>query len=83
LLACESAADRQTSSLPQPPAASDTAAAPPKSDEPVTIERAAQEFLADIEARKMDDSTRRKYRTMLKQLRKYADESGFLYLSQL
>ncbi len=30
----------------------------------------------------MDESTRRKCRTMLKQLRAYADEVGFRYLNQ-
>jgi hypothetical protein len=46
------------------------------------IERVASEFMADIEARQMDESTRRKYRTMLKQLQAYTDEFGFRYLSQ-
>jgi len=53
-----------------------------KKDEPVTIARAATEFLADMGARQMDEATRRKYRTMLKQLRSYADEFGFRFLSQ-
>jgi integrase len=55
---------------------------PPQEARLATIEQAAKEFLSDIEARRMDESTRRKYRTMLKQLRAYADHCGFLYLNQ-
>ena len=70
------------SQQPVQPPVSEPAGIAPKNNEPVTIERAVKEFLADIEARKMDDSTRRKYRTMLKQLRAYADERGFVQLNQ-
>ena len=66
--------------LPCAQAVAEPAAA--KRDEPVTIELVASEFMADIEARQMDEATRRKYRTMLKQLQGYADEFGFRYLSQ-
>jgi len=76
------AACRQAAPLPEPLPVSEPATAVPKKDEPVTIEQAATDFLADIEARKMDESTRRKYRTMLKQLRAYSDEMGFRYLNQ-
>jgi integrase/recombinase XerD len=76
----ETAAISQPAQLPQPPV-SESASVARNNNEPVTIERAVKEFLADIEARKMDDSTRRKYRTMLKQLRAYAAERGFLYLN--
>lgn len=76
------AAGTQPVPVPEPPPASEPGPAGPKKDEPVTIGRAAAEFLADIEARQMDESTRRKYRTMLKQLRAYADELGFRYLNQ-
>ena len=76
----ETAASPQPAQLPQPPVP-ESASVAPNNNEPVTIERAVKEFLADIEARKMDDSTRRKYRTMLKQLRAYAAERGFLYLN--
>jgi len=78
----EAAAGTQPVPLQEPPAVSEPAAALAKRDEPVTIERAAREFLADIDARRMDESTRRKYRTMLKQLGAYADEVGFRYLNQ-
>lgn len=78
----ETAAGTQPAPIPEPPNVSEPASAVPKKDEPVTIERAATEFLADIEARQMDESTRRKYRTMLKQLRAFADQFGFRYLSQ-
>ena len=54
----------------------------PNRDAPVTMERAVAEFLADVDARRMDDETRRKYRTMLTQLRRYADELGFRHLTQ-
>src|SRR5712692_5693953 len=74
------AAGTQPVPVPEPPLVSEPGPAGPKKDEPVTIGRAAAEFLADIEARQMDESTRRKYRTMLKQLRAYADELGFRYL---
>lgn len=73
----ETAGNHQPPALPQPPF-SESAGVATKNDEPVSIERAVKEFLADIEARKMDDSTRRKYCTMLKQLRAYADQRGFL-----
>ena len=77
-----SAAVIQPASVPGPPSVPEPATAVAKRDEPVTIERAATEFLADIEARQMDESTRRKYRTMLKQLRAYADQFGFRYINQ-
>ena len=77
----EAAAGAESAPIPAPPAP-DLAIPDPKKQEPVTIERVAAEFLADIEARQMDESTRRKYRTMLKQLRAYAEEFGFRYLSQ-
>ena len=77
----ETPASQQPVQPPQPPI-SEAAGIAPKNNEPVTIERVVKEFLADIEARKMDDSTRRKYRTMLKQLRAYADERGFVQLNQ-
>jgi integrase len=68
---------------PSAPPAQEESIATAKRDEPITIEHATREFLADIDARRMDESTRRKYRTMLKQLRAYADEFGFRYLTQL
>jgi len=64
------------------PATKEPVAPVPEKNELVTINYAAAEFLADIEARQMDESTRRKYRTMLKQLRAYADQFGFRYLNQ-
>lgn len=57
------ASGTQAVPLPEPPPLSEFAAAITKKDEPVTIDRAAAEFMADIEARQMDESTRRKYRT--------------------
>lgn len=77
----EASAGAALESTPAPPVAEE-AVAPAKKDGPVTIEHAAREFLADIDARRMDESTRRKYRTMLKQLNAYANEFGFLYLTQ-
>jgi site-specific recombinase XerD len=74
-------AGQQPVQLPQLPV-SEPAGVAPKNNESVRIERAVKEFLADIEARKMDDSTRRKYRTMLKQLRAYAAERGFVQVNQ-
>jgi integrase len=82
------AAAWQTAADPPPVTLSESSAVPAatslasEKDEPVSIDRATAEFLADIEARQMDESTRRKYRTMLKQLRAYADEFGFRYLNQ-
>ena len=55
---------------------------PPPADVKVTIAHGAQEFLADVAARQMDESTRRKYRTMLKQLQNYAATRGFKVLEQ-
>ncbi len=54
----------------------------PEKNQPVMISYAAAEFLADIEARQMDEARRRKYCTMLKQLRACADQFGFRYLNQ-
>src|SRR5882762_9323062 len=39
---------------------------------PVTVDQAAGDFLADIAARHLNDSTARKYRTLVKQLRAWA-----------
>ena len=77
----EAAAGTVPTQLPEPQAVTEPASVA-KKDEPVTIERVASEFMTDIEARQMDESTRRKYRTMLKQLQAYADEFGFRCLSQ-
>ncbi|MDQ6700489.1 MAG: site-specific integrase [Acidobacteriota bacterium] len=68
--------------VPEPPVFSEPATAVLRNDELATIECGAAEFLADIENRQMGESTRRKYRTMLKQLRAFAEEFGFRYLNQ-
>lgn len=67
---------------PTPPPPLDSPSTGPDAGTPVTIQQAAEEFLADIEARQMDESTRRKYRTMLKQMRGYADDRGFRFLRE-
>jgi len=48
----------------------------------VTLEKACTDFLADAEARELRDSTLRKYRQLIKQIRAFAALKGFLHLSQ-
>jgi integrase/recombinase XerD len=51
--------------------------------EPQTIEAAFKEFLADIEARKLHSSTIRKYKLLGRQLKEFAQNSGFRFLNEL
>src|ERR1700732_2439454 len=51
--------------------------------EPQTIEAACKEFLADIEARKLHSSTIRKYKLLGRQLKEFAQNSGFRFLNEL
>jgi len=60
--------------------ANDQKVTPP---EPQTIEAAFKEFLADIEARKLHDSTIRKYKLLRRQLQEFAQNSGFRFLNEL
>ena len=49
---------------------------------PVTVDQAAGDFLRDIAARQLNDSTARKYRTLVKQLRAWAEQVGFQCVKQ-
>lgn len=56
----------------------------PPAAEPTTIAEAEAAFETGyIAAKKLKDSTARKYRTMLKQLRAFAAEKGYRYLKEL
>jgi integrase/recombinase XerD len=48
--------------------------------EPQTIDAAWKEFLADIEARKLADSTVRKYKLLKRQMEEFANGRGFRFL---
>ena len=48
-----------------------------------TIDEAWKEFLADIEARKLADSTIRKYKLLNRQMEDFAKASGFRFLTEL
>jgi hypothetical protein len=54
-----------------------------KKNQPITIEQARKDFLADAEARKLKERTIYKYRLMFRQLQAFADESGIRYLKEL
>ena len=51
--------------------------------EPKTINAAWVDFLADIEARKLADSTIRKYKLLNRQMEGFAKERGFRFLTEL
>lgn len=51
--------------------------------EPQTIEAAFKEFLADIEARRLHDSTIRKYRLLQRQLEAFGQDRGLRFLNEL
>jgi integrase/recombinase XerD len=50
--------------------------------EPVTLERLCEAFLADAEARALQDSTLRKYQQLVKQIKAFAIREGLLFLKQ-
>jgi site-specific recombinase XerD len=54
-----------------------------ENNQPITIEQAKKDFLADADARKLKDRTVYKYRLMFRQLQAFADENGIRYLKQL
>lgn len=49
----------------------------------VLIEQACEEFLADAEARRLRESTLKKYRVLLNQLRAFAGDRGYRFIEQL
>jgi integrase/recombinase XerD len=51
--------------------------------EPVTVEQAWQKFIADLEARKLHESTIRKYRLLSRQMKDYAALEGLRFLKEL
>jgi hypothetical protein len=55
----------------------------PSEREPVTIEQAWQKLIADSEARKLHESTIRKYRLLSPQMKDYASLSGLRFLTEL
>ena len=52
------------------------------STEAVTLERLCEAFLADAEARGLQESTLRKYRQLVKQIKAFAAQEGLLFLKQ-
>ena len=58
----------------------------PKNDrrdpDPVTIQAAGAEFLADAQARKLKEPTLYKYRLLLRQLEDYAQQKGLRYIQE-
>ena len=51
--------------------------------EPLTIEKAKVDYLADAEARKLKDATIDKHRILLRQLEEFAAKEGIRYLKEL
>ncbi len=49
----------------------------------VLIEQTCEEFLADAEARRLRESTLKKYRVLLNQLRAFAADRGYRFIEQL
>ena len=56
---------------------------PKAAQEPITIEAAADKFIADAEAQKLKESTIYKYRFLFKQIAAFSQERGLRYLSEL
>lgn len=54
-----------------------------KAEEPMTIERAKTQYLADAEARKLKDSTIDRHRILFRQLEQFAKAEGISCLRQL
>ncbi len=52
-------------------------------EQPITVEQAKQEFLADAEARNLKDKTVYKYRLLLRQLIEFAQPQGVRFLKEL
>jgi integrase/recombinase XerD len=50
--------------------------------EPVTVEKACRDFLADAESRELQDSTLRKHRQLTNQMIAFAKHEGLLYIKQ-
>jgi integrase/recombinase XerD len=53
-----------------------------KQPEPKTLQMAWQEFLADIEARKLSAATIRKYDLLSRQMQEFAERRGFRYIAE-
>ena len=51
-------------------------------DQPITIEQATSEFIADAEARNLKDKTVYKYRLLFRQLAEFAKDQGIRYLKE-
>jgi integrase/recombinase XerD len=61
-----------------------TRAMPIQQDEqPITVEQANAEFIADAEARNLKDKTVYKYRLLFRQLTEFAKSQGFRFLKEL
>lgn len=56
--------------------------APAQVNEPITLEKAKTDYLADAAARKLKDSTIDRHRILLRQLQQFAEKEGLRYLKQ-
>jgi integrase len=56
----------------------------PVAEEPqaITVEKACRDFLAEAEARELQDSTLRKYRQLARQMEEFAVRQGLLFIKQ-
>lgn len=55
----------------------------PAHSQPVTIHEASQKFLADAEARKLNEATIYKYRLLFRQIENFAERRGLRFVEQL
>ena len=56
---------------------------PKNAAEPITIQQAGEKFIADANARKLNESTIYKYSLLFKQLGNFAQKGGLRYLKEL
>ena len=54
----------------------------PQAEQPITIEQATSEFIADAEARNLKDKTVYKYRLLFRQLSEFAENQGIRSLKE-
>ena len=48
----------------------------------MSLEKACGDFLAEAESRELQESTLRKYRQLVKQIKAFAGEQGLLFIKQ-
>ena len=55
----------------------------PQEEQPIRLEQAAAEFIADAEARNLKDKTVYKYRLLFRQLKEFSETQGIRFLKEL